>query len=137
VIVKLVNHAAKGITNEGFELAHKIEEVIMWQPGKEGWRIGKARRRSPFKYSNMIKTQSQVALSGYAAVGCLVMIHSLLHCIRATQLMSYGSRKPFPLVDPSEAEMNEDTLEYGSSRRISFKKVGDYIASVIHRTMRY
>ena len=35
VIVKLTNHAAKGITNKDFELAHKIEEVIMWQPGKE------------------------------------------------------------------------------------------------------
>ncbi len=34
VIVKLMNHAAKGITNKDFELAHKIEEVIMWQPGK-------------------------------------------------------------------------------------------------------
>ena len=35
VIVKLMNHAAKGITNKDFELAHKIEEVVMWQPGKE------------------------------------------------------------------------------------------------------
>jgi 4a-hydroxytetrahydrobiopterin dehydratase len=35
VIVKLKNHAAKGITNKDFELARKIEEVIMWQPGKE------------------------------------------------------------------------------------------------------
>jgi len=35
VIVKLMNHAAKGVTNKDFELAHKIEEVIMWQPGKE------------------------------------------------------------------------------------------------------
>ena len=35
VIVKLMNHAAKGITNKDFELAHKIEEVIMWQPGKD------------------------------------------------------------------------------------------------------
>jgi 4a-hydroxytetrahydrobiopterin dehydratase len=34
VIVKLMNHAAKGVTNKDFELAHKIEEVIMWQPGK-------------------------------------------------------------------------------------------------------
>jgi 4a-hydroxytetrahydrobiopterin dehydratase len=34
VIVKLMNHAAKGITNKDFELAHKIEEVIMWQPSK-------------------------------------------------------------------------------------------------------
>ena len=29
VIVKLVNHAAKGITNKDFELAKKIEQVIM------------------------------------------------------------------------------------------------------------
>jgi 4a-hydroxytetrahydrobiopterin dehydratase len=34
VIVKLKNHAAKGITNKDFELAKKIEEVILWQPGK-------------------------------------------------------------------------------------------------------
>ncbi|MDD9807049.1 MAG: 4a-hydroxytetrahydrobiopterin dehydratase [Gammaproteobacteria bacterium] len=36
VIVKLMNHAAKGVTNKDFELAKKIEEVIQWQPGKEG-----------------------------------------------------------------------------------------------------
>jgi 4a-hydroxytetrahydrobiopterin dehydratase len=35
VIVKLMNHAAKGITNKDFELAKKIEDVIMWQPSKE------------------------------------------------------------------------------------------------------
>ncbi len=35
VVVKLVNHAAKGITHKDFELACKIEDVIMWQPGKE------------------------------------------------------------------------------------------------------
>jgi 4a-hydroxytetrahydrobiopterin dehydratase len=35
VIVKLMNHAAKGVTNKDFELAKKIEEVILWQPGKE------------------------------------------------------------------------------------------------------
>jgi 4a-hydroxytetrahydrobiopterin dehydratase len=35
VIVKLVNHAAKGITDKDFELARKIEEVIAWQPGLE------------------------------------------------------------------------------------------------------
>ena len=33
VIVKLMNHAAKGVTDKDFELAKKIEEVIMWQPG--------------------------------------------------------------------------------------------------------
>ncbi len=35
VIVKLMNHAAKGVTNKDFELAKKIEETIMWQPGIE------------------------------------------------------------------------------------------------------
>ena len=35
VIVKLMNHAVKGVTNKDFELARKIEEIIMWQPGKE------------------------------------------------------------------------------------------------------
>ena len=33
VIVKLMNHAAKGVTDKDFELAAKIEEMIMWQPG--------------------------------------------------------------------------------------------------------
>jgi 4a-hydroxytetrahydrobiopterin dehydratase len=35
VIVKLMNHAAKGITEKDFELAKKIEEVIQWQPASE------------------------------------------------------------------------------------------------------
>lgn len=35
VIVKLVNHEAKGVTDKDFQLAKKIEEIIMWQPGKE------------------------------------------------------------------------------------------------------
>ena len=35
VVVKLMNHAAKGVTDKDFALAHKIEEVIHWQPGKE------------------------------------------------------------------------------------------------------
>ena len=36
VEVRLMNHAAKGITDKDFELAKKIEEVVEWQPGKEG-----------------------------------------------------------------------------------------------------
>src|SRR4029077_7202250 len=36
VTVKLVTHSAKGITDKDFTLARKIEEVIQWQPGKEG-----------------------------------------------------------------------------------------------------
>ena len=51
VIVKLKNHAAKGITNKDFELAKKIEEVVMWQPGKQA---GSALEGTPddarFKY---------------------------------------------------------------------------------------
>ena len=35
VTVKLMNHAAKGITDKDFELALKIEEVIQWQPNKK------------------------------------------------------------------------------------------------------
>jgi len=35
VIVKLVNHAAKGVTEKDFALARKIEEVVQWQPSKE------------------------------------------------------------------------------------------------------
>jgi 4a-hydroxytetrahydrobiopterin dehydratase len=36
VEVRLMNHAAKGVTDKDFELAKKIEEVVHWQPGKEG-----------------------------------------------------------------------------------------------------
>lgn len=35
VVVKLMNHAAKGVTDKDFELAKKIEDVIQWQPAKE------------------------------------------------------------------------------------------------------
>lgn len=36
VIVKLMTHSAKGITDKDFELARKIEEVVQWQPGRQG-----------------------------------------------------------------------------------------------------
>jgi 4a-hydroxytetrahydrobiopterin dehydratase len=32
VTVKLMNHAAKGVTEKDFELARKIEEVVAWRP---------------------------------------------------------------------------------------------------------
>jgi 4a-hydroxytetrahydrobiopterin dehydratase len=51
VTVKLMNHAAKGITEKDFALARKIEEVVMWQPGTEA---GSALEGTPddarFKY---------------------------------------------------------------------------------------
>ena len=34
VIVKLMNHAAKGVTNKDFALAKKMEEVIQWNPAE-------------------------------------------------------------------------------------------------------
>ena len=34
VVVKLTNHAAKGVTNKDFALAKKIEQVIQWNPGQ-------------------------------------------------------------------------------------------------------
>jgi 4a-hydroxytetrahydrobiopterin dehydratase len=36
VEVRLQTHTAKGITEKDFALAKKIEEVVQWQPGKEG-----------------------------------------------------------------------------------------------------
>jgi 4a-hydroxytetrahydrobiopterin dehydratase len=36
VEVRLQTHTAKGITDKDFELAKKIEDVIMWQPGTAG-----------------------------------------------------------------------------------------------------
>jgi 4a-hydroxytetrahydrobiopterin dehydratase len=35
VEVRLMNHAAKGITDKDFALAKKIEDVVQWQPGNE------------------------------------------------------------------------------------------------------
>lgn len=35
VIVKLMTHSAKGITDKDFALARKIEAVVQWQPGAE------------------------------------------------------------------------------------------------------
>ncbi|HVS26769.1 MAG TPA: 4a-hydroxytetrahydrobiopterin dehydratase [Burkholderiales bacterium] len=51
VIVKLVNHAAKGVTDKDFTLAKKIEEVIQWQPGKEDGPLeGTPNEDQRFKY---------------------------------------------------------------------------------------
>jgi 4a-hydroxytetrahydrobiopterin dehydratase len=35
VVVKLMTHSAKGITDKDFELAKKIEEVVQWRPKAE------------------------------------------------------------------------------------------------------
>ena len=49
VTVKLMNHAAKGITNKDFELA-KIEDVVMWQPANEGGSLEGTPNDPRFKY---------------------------------------------------------------------------------------
>jgi 4a-hydroxytetrahydrobiopterin dehydratase len=36
VEVMLKTHSANGITDKDFALAKKIEDVVLWQPGKEG-----------------------------------------------------------------------------------------------------
>jgi 4a-hydroxytetrahydrobiopterin dehydratase len=36
VEVWLSTHSAKGITDKDFQLAAKIEQVVTWQPGREG-----------------------------------------------------------------------------------------------------
>jgi 4a-hydroxytetrahydrobiopterin dehydratase len=35
VEVRLMNHAAKGVTDKDFELAKKIEDVVHWRPGAD------------------------------------------------------------------------------------------------------
>jgi pterin-4a-carbinolamine dehydratase len=35
VTVRLMTHDADGITDKDFELARKIEEVMMWRPGRQ------------------------------------------------------------------------------------------------------
>lgn len=50
VEVKLVTHSAKGVTNKDFELANKIEEVMGWQPGKEGGALEGIPDDPRFKY---------------------------------------------------------------------------------------
>jgi len=51
MVVNTVGHlAAKGIINKDFELAHIIEQVIMWQPGIEEGAIEGALSDARFKY---------------------------------------------------------------------------------------
>jgi len=51
VIVKLCTHSAKGITDKDWTLAKKIEDVIQWQPSKEGGALeGTPNEDARFKY---------------------------------------------------------------------------------------
>ena len=57
VIIKLMNHAAKGVTNKDFELAKKIEEVIQWQPGNEAGDLEGTPSDTRFAYIKYDKPQ--------------------------------------------------------------------------------
>lgn len=50
VIVKLMNHAAKGITDKDFELARKIEDTLHWQPAKDGGALNGTPDDPRFRY---------------------------------------------------------------------------------------
>ena len=50
VIVKLKNHAAKGVTEKDFELAKKIEQVVHWQPGLDGGALEGTPKDQRFRY---------------------------------------------------------------------------------------
>jgi 4a-hydroxytetrahydrobiopterin dehydratase len=51
VIVKLCTHSAKGITDKDWQLAKKMEDVIQWQPAKEGSALeGTPNDDARFKY---------------------------------------------------------------------------------------
>ncbi len=53
VIVKLMTHSAKGITEKDFALARKIEEIIHWQPALTDPEILEGTPNDPrFKYIN-------------------------------------------------------------------------------------
>jgi 4a-hydroxytetrahydrobiopterin dehydratase len=51
VVVKLMTHDAKGITDKDFELATKIEQVISWKPALENGALeGTPNDDARFKY---------------------------------------------------------------------------------------
>ncbi len=48
--VALMTHSAKGITDKDFALAAKIEDVVGWQPAKEGGPLEGTPREPRFAY---------------------------------------------------------------------------------------
>ena len=50
VIVKLVTHSAKGVTEKDFRLAKKIEEVVLWDAAESAWSIERYPDDPRFKY---------------------------------------------------------------------------------------
>jgi len=50
VLVKLSNHSAGGITDKDFELARKMDDVIQWQPAREGGALEGTPEDSRYRY---------------------------------------------------------------------------------------
>ncbi len=50
VEVRLMNHAAKGVTDKDFELAAMIERVVQWRPGAESALEGTPQEDQRFAY---------------------------------------------------------------------------------------
>ncbi len=50
VTVKLQTHSAQGVTHKDFELARKIEELVTWQPQREGGALEGLPDDPRFKY---------------------------------------------------------------------------------------
>jgi 4a-hydroxytetrahydrobiopterin dehydratase len=48
--VRLMNHAAKGVTDKDFELALEIEDVVGWRPRKGGALEGTPNNDPRFAY---------------------------------------------------------------------------------------
>jgi 4a-hydroxytetrahydrobiopterin dehydratase len=58
VEVRLQNHAAKGITDKDFELAKKIEQVVLWHPGTDGGALEGTPADPRFAYIDYKKSDS-------------------------------------------------------------------------------
>ncbi len=48
VIVKLKTHLVNGVTGKDFELAQKIEEVVMWHPSQQDGELEKTPSNPPY-----------------------------------------------------------------------------------------
>ena len=65
VEVRLMNHAAKGVTDKDFELARKIEEVVQWRPGPEA----RSRERPPTTSASPISNTTNPRTPGRRRAG--------------------------------------------------------------------
>jgi len=52
VEVSLMTHSAGGVTNKDFELARKIESVVLWQPAEEGGALEGTPKDPKYAYVN-------------------------------------------------------------------------------------